>query len=84
MIGVKARRTMVGVVVRAEMPCGCYVLASAGGARIDHLGTHGLTTLPVHVCQNWKRHKYQLTELEHDLARRARRWMHRKLLENRK
>lgn len=69
--------------MRAEMPCGCYALASCGGARIEHLGTRGLTVLPVHVCAEWKRHKYELTALEHDLARRARRWMHRILLANR-
>jgi len=81
---VKATRTIVGAVLRAEMPCGCYVLAAAGGARIHHLGTSGLTVLPVHVCPEWKRHKYELTALEHDLARRARMWMHRTLLNNRR
>lgn len=81
---VTAKRSMVGAVLRVELPCGCYALASAGAARIEHMGTRGLTVLPVHVCQNWKKHKYKLTELEHDLARRARRWMHKKLLENRR
>lgn len=75
----KARRFIVGVVLKVEMPCGCYALASAGKAVLkgNHDTGFNLTKLPVHDCKDWKRHKYYLAELENDLPRRGRAWLRR-------
>lgn len=66
---IKAQRTIVGLIARVRLSCGCYALVSKGKAVIEKHYTKHLT---VHVCPLWKRHKYDLASAERDLAKRLR------------
>lgn len=76
---IKATRSIVGIVARVKMSCGCYAMCSAGKARIympkgDGNPEFTVSRIPAHVCNDWKRHKYELSRLEEDLSQRVRKF----------
>jgi len=52
------------VIAEAKLSCGCYI-------RIIRRSKGQSERFPVYVCDNWKRHKYELAEIERELAKQV-------------
>jgi hypothetical protein len=76
---IKATRSIVGIVGKAELPCGCFVLVCLGkwGGIKGH--EKSVTHLPVHNCPEWKKHKYDLSKAEKKLHARLRNFYYQKV-----